>query len=190
MPTTDPSSVSPHARLVSGLSQAQVTAFELTPGPKDRAAIAQELDFIELRKLRFVGEISAEGKRDWRLEGLLGATVVQPSVVTLEPVVTRIDVPVLRRYLARWDDVPEAGSETEMPDDDSLEPLGTHIDPWTVMLEALALAAPDFPRASETESLGSLSVTEPGKQALSDDDVKPFAGLAALKDKLSGESDS
>lgn len=178
------SSPSAHARLVSGLSQSQATAFELVPTARDRAEIAEALGFDEVRKLRFTGEIAAEGKRDWCLSATLGATIVQPCVATLAPVVTRIDAPVLRRFLARWQDQPEAGSETEMPEDDTLEPLGTHIDPWRIMLEALALEAPDFPRASDVGPLGDLSVTEPGKVALSDDDVKPFAGLAALKAQL------
>ena len=114
---------------------------------------------------------------------------MQPCVVTLEPVLTRIDTKVERRYVADWPDEADAGAEIEMPEDDTLEPLGTHIDPGAVMLEALALAAPDFPRKADAEPLGNLTVTEPGKAALSDDDVKPFAGLAALKAKLDGGTD-
>jgi uncharacterized metal-binding protein YceD (DUF177 family) len=188
-PAFPDSGPSPHARLVSGLSPAQPTAFEIVPDAAARAEVARRLGLSEVRKLRFTGEITAEGKRDWRLGGTLGATIVQPCVVTLEPVVTRIDAPVTRRFLARWEDVPEAGSETEAPEDDTLEPLGSHIDPWGVMCEALALEAPDFPRAPEAGAPEPVSVTEPGKTAMSDDDVKPFAGLAALKAKLEGGSD-
>ena len=182
MPTDE--SPSPHARAVSGLSQAHPTSFDLQPSDAERHALAEALGFSGIRKLRFTGEIAAEGKRDWRLSGQLGATVVQPCVVTLEPVVVRIDEDVARRYLARWDDQPEAGSETEMPQDDTLEPLTAFIDPWRVMAEALALAAPDFPRRDDAAPLEVLRVTEPGKDPLSDDDVKPFAGLAALKAQL------
>jgi len=183
-PPSDPDTPSPVARLVSGLSQAHPTAFEIHPSPAERAALATALGALELRKLRFEGEIAAEGKRDWRLDGTLGATVVQACVVTLEPVVTRIDAPVVRRFLARWHDPQETGAEVEMPEDDTLEPLGTHIDPWRVMCEALALEMPDFPRAPDAGPLETLSVTEPGKVPLRDDDVKPFAGLADLKAKL------
>ncbi len=78
--------------------------------------------------------------RDWRLEAKLGATVVQPCVVTAEPVTTRIDDPVTRRYLAQ---MPEPqGDEVEMPEDDSAEPLPDVLDLSAVMAEALALALP------------------------------------------------
>ena len=157
------------------------TRFDLAPGPDDLAALAAELGLSGLRKLRFKGELRPDGRRDWRLEATLGATVVQPCVVTLDPVTTRIDEPVTRRYLAGMAE-PE-GEETEMPEDVSAEPLPEVVDIGAVMAEALALALPLYPRAEGAE-LGETVLTEPGKQALTDQDTKPFAGLAALRDKL------
>ena len=55
-----------------------------------------------------------------------------------------------------------------------------------VLAEALALALPDYPRGDE-EVIGEQVFTEPGKEAMTDEDAKPFAGLAALRDKLTGE---
>ncbi|MGX9354071.1 YceD family protein [Roseobacteraceae bacterium S113] len=183
-------SPSRYARAVSGLSQNAATAFDIQTNEAARAEIARELGFDAVRKLTLSGDIRASGRADWELVGKLGATIVQPCVVTLEPVVTRIDVPVQRRYLSRWEDQTEAGAETEMPEDDTLEPLGTHIDPYVVMLEALALAAPDFPRAADAAPLEDIRVTEPGKTAMTDEEIKPFAGLAALKAQLEGKDDS
>jgi hypothetical protein len=51
------------------------------------------------------------------------------------------------------------------------------------MVEALVLHLPLYPRVEGAE-LGELAVTEPGKTPLRDADLRPFAGLAALKDKL------
>lgn len=119
--------------------------FHLRPDPGQRAELADMLDLLALRKLDFRGRIEADGLHDWRLEGVLGATVVQPCVISAEPVVTRLDVPVLRRFLRRMPD-PET-DESEMPDD-TLEPLGAVIDPGSVMAEALSLALPDYPRAA------------------------------------------
>lgn len=154
-------------------------AFRFEPGVEARTELAARLGADEIRKLRFEGELVPEGKRDWRLAAELGATVVQPCVVTLAPVVTRIDEPVVRRYLAHWSE-PEPGSETEMPEDETLEPLGSEIDPVAVMEEALALALPDFPRAEGVE-LGEAVFTEPGAAPLTDEAAKPFAGLAKLR---------
>jgi hypothetical protein len=44
-----------------------------------------------VRKLRFIGTLEPEGAQDWRLTADLGATVVQPCVVTLAPVTTRLE---------------------------------------------------------------------------------------------------
>jgi uncharacterized metal-binding protein YceD (DUF177 family) len=152
-------------------------AFRLEPDAEARRAIAARLGIPEVRKLRFAGELVPEGRRDWRLEAALGATVVQPCVVTLAPVVTRIDEPVTRRYLADWEE-PAPGSETEMPQDDSAELLGAAIDPAAVMEEALALALPDYPRA-EGAGPGAAAAAPPGADPLGAPE-HPFAALGKL----------
>lgn len=161
------------------------TPFDLRPDPAHMRALAQELGLSGLRKLRFSGEIKAQGSRDWVLLGRLGATVVQPCVATLAPVSTRIDIDVRRTYLA---DLPEpVGDEVEMPEDETQERLGSHIDPGAVMAEALALALPLYPRADDAD-LGEAVFAEPGIEPLRDEDVKPFAGLAGLRDALKKQS--
>lgn len=166
---------------VADLSQNSPTPFELRPDPAWLRALAEELDVIDLRKVVFSGTIAGQGRRDWVLKAKLGATVVQPCVVTLEPVTTRIDTDVRRTYLAEMPEID--AEEVEMPEDDTQEQLGTVIDPAQVMAEALALALPLYPRKDGAE-VGTMSVAAPGIAPLSDDDVKPFAGLASLRDKL------
>lgn len=178
-----------HALLVATLSQARTHRFDILPDTAQRGQLAEELGLNALRKLRFAGEIRSAGKRDWLLTGTLGATVVQPCVQTLAPVTTRIDTEVSRRFVPETGLSFEPGSETEMPEDESIEHLGSHIDPWAVMVEALALAVPDYPRADDAPALGEYVVTEPGKTPLREDDTKPFAGLASLRDKLGGGPD-
>jgi len=173
---------------VADLPQNRVTQFDLRPNAAQLQAIAAELDLLNLRKLMFRGTIRAVGKRDWQLEGTLGATVIQPCAVTLEPVTTRIDEVVRRRYLADAAALFPEGEEIEMPEDDSAEPLGPVIDPYAVMTEALALALPLWPRA-EGAAIGSVTVTEPGQTPLTSEAMKPFAGLAGLRDQLAKPSD-
>ena len=168
---------------VSGLSQTGENSFSLRPDADEMEAIARELDLSALRKLSFTGRVVAQGSRDWRLEGRLGATVVQPCVVTLEPVTTRIDVDVKRNYLRDYEEPEEPDAEVEIPDDVTAEPLGAWIDPGQVMREALALEVPDYPRKDSAE-LGQKIYTEPGEAPMTDEDAKPFAGLAGLRDKL------
>lgn len=169
---------------VADLPQNAPTVFDLRPGAPEMRELAEALGLLDLRKLRLAGDIRASGRSDWRLRAHLGATVVQPCVVTLEPVTTRIDIPVTRLFTA---DLPEPDApEVEMPEDDDAEPLGKLIDPATVMAEALALALPQYPRGDGVE-LGEAVFTEPGQAPMRDEDARPFAGLAGLRDKLGGK---
>ncbi|MEL7126817.1 MAG: DUF177 domain-containing protein [Pseudomonadota bacterium] len=175
------SAPSAHALRVSDLPQNAETAFEIVPDAATLAELAQTLGLDGLRKLRLSGTVSGQGKADWVLQARLGATVVQPCGVTLAPVTTRIDTEVRRLYLRDYEE-PEA-PEVEMPEDETIEPLARWIDPEAVMIEALSLEIPEFPRASDA-AMGEVVATEPGKQALRDADLKPFAGLAALKTQM------
>ena len=157
-------------------------SFLLKPDADARKALADQLGISGIRKLSFSGQVEPTGARDLKLVGSLGATVVQPCVVTLDPVVTRIDVQVHRQYLADIPDV-SGDEEFEMPEDDSIEPLGETIDLEIVMAEALALELPEWPRAEGVDHV-SVAVTEPGKKPMTDEDAKPFAGLAELREKL------
>ncbi len=170
---------------LSALAERYDIPFALLPDAAARAGLAGALDLSALRKLRFEGRLIPEGKRDWRLDARLGATVVQPCRVTLVPVTTRIDEDVTRRYVAHLSE-PEGGGEVEMPEDDAVEPLPAMLDLAEVMAEALALALPAFPRAAGAEA-GDAAHAAPGVVPMTDADVRPFAGLKSLKDKLDGK---
>ena len=168
---------------VADLPQNRITRFDLVPEHTRLDEIAVELGLLSLRKLRFQGELRAAGRTDWRLEAHLGATVEQACVVTLDPVRTRIEADVTRLFLKSLDLPEEIDGEFEMPEDDNAEELGLEIDVEQVMREALALHLPLYPRRDAAE-LGESVFTEPGKDAMRDEDARPFAGLAALRDKL------
>lgn len=159
-------------------------SFALKPDAEHCAALAEELELLGLRKLRFEGTLSPAGREDWDLDASLGATVVQPCVSTLAPVTTRIDEDVQRRFRTRLPDDDTTG-EIEMPEDDTLEPLPEAIDLEAVLAEALTLALPPYPRAADAAPDQTV-FTEPGKAPMTDEDARPFAGLAGLKDRLQG----
>lgn len=171
---------------VAAIAGRTSTHVKFRPSTPERAAIAQALDLLDLPALEFDGEIRPSGKRDLVLKGKLTATVVQPCSVTLEPVTTPILETVTRQYLADFT-LPE-GDEVEIPEDDTLEPLPEVIDAAAVAVEALALSLPLYPRAPGVE-LGEAVFTEPGKEALRQEDLKPFAGLAGLVLKSGAKPD-
>lgn len=160
--------------------------FDITLQDDGLARLARDLGLLDLRKLRFRGVIKPEGDADWRIDAMLGATVVQPCSVSLEPVTTRIDEPVIRRFLRHMPDHAPQIDEIEMPEDETIEPLGEVIDLHAVLKEALSLALPPYPKRDDAE-LRQTDFAAPGATPLRDEDVKPFAGLAALKRKLEGD---
>ncbi len=160
----------------------------LIPDRDQLAALADELGVTALRKVSLRGSLSPVGKSDWQLDAMLGATIVQPCGVTLAPVTTRVDEPVERIWRAepRHAAPAEDGDvEIEMPEDVREEPLGRVIDLGAVLTEALALAIPPWPRAPGAE-LGEAVFAEPGLTPMRDQDARPFAGLAGLRDRLQG----
>lgn len=178
----DERSDGPAPRLrIADLPKSRTVPFELVPDAAARHRLADRLGLDGLRKLRLSGTLIPVGQKDWRLEANLGATVVQPCVVSLAPVTTRIEEVVTRTFLAAPPPPPEG--EVEVPDDESEEPLPDVIDLGAIMAEALALALPAYPRADDAE-LGAARFAEPGVDPLSDEDARPFSGLAAFRDKL------
>ena len=179
---TDPKITS--ALRVSDLS-AKPHRFALRPEASALKDWAKELGLEGLRKLSFTGDVRPAGKRDWQLSARLGATVEQICAVTLAPVRTRIESDVSRRFVAGFD-MPDA-PESEMPEDDSVEPLGLWIDPEQVMIEALSLEIPPYPRADGVTFEGA-QFADSNVVPLTDETSRAFAGLAELRDKLKDDS--
>lgn len=174
-----------HPLRVASLPNRKPTRFDLAPDAAARAAIAQDLGLIEISALRLKGELRPIGKADFELAALLTADLAQPCSITLVPVPATISEQVLRRYLSDYT-TPE-GDEVEMPEDDSSDPLPEELDLGAVLVEALSLALPPYPRAPGAE-LGQAVFAAPGTAPLRDEDLRPFAGLAALRDKLGGDN--
>ena len=171
-----------HPLPVARLSARAPVSIDITPNGAQRSAIADWLELDGLPELSLHGRLVPEGRRDWRLEAQLRAKVAQKCGISLQAVTTHIDEEVQRRYVAALELPQEA--EMQVPEDDTQEPLPDVIDPAAVMLEALALAVPPFPRRDDAPMPGATAVTEPGKTPMRDEDARPFAALGALRDRL------
>lgn len=166
---------------ISDLLHNKPTQFEIVADEKMRADIAEALNVPAVKKLKLSGQIAGYGNKDWKLKAALGATVVQSCVITLEPVTTRIDETVVRTYVSEF--VIGEGSEIELPEDDSLEAIPSEIDLQDLIVEALEIALPAYPKKDGAE-LGEAVFTEPGNVAMTDEDAKPFSSLSGLRDAL------
>ena len=150
-------------------------------------ALRELLELVKLSKVTFSGVFEAEPNGDVILTGKIGATVVQPCSVTLEPVTTRIDSKVARRFVVVTT-TEDAGGETELKEDDPEDLLPESFSLFDLLAEGLALEIPLYPRIDDAEMIVS-AVTEPGKSPMTDEEAKPFAGLAELKDQLEKKGD-
>lgn len=176
-PPSQPPAQQPERLRVAHLNPRSPTVFRLAPDAGRMAAVAAELGLDALADLSLEGDLRAEGGDGWALSGRMRARVTQPCVVTLAPVVTRLDEPVERRYSPHVR--PPEGDEVEMPDE-TLEPLGPFIDLAAVMIEELALALPEYPRAP-----GVAFDAAPADPVA--DTRRPFAGLdRLLRDRDAG----
>ena len=172
-----------HVLSVAALNRARSRDFDLVPDAKALAGLRERLGLLGLHKVSLRGTLVPEGKRDWRLQAVLGATGTQPCVVTLAPVTTRIDEPVERVWRAEPSRPVEESDEVEIPEDVSEEVLGREIDLGAVLSEALALALPPWPRAKGAR-LGEAVYTAPDATPMRDEDARPFAGLKGLRAAL------
>jgi uncharacterized metal-binding protein YceD (DUF177 family) len=168
--------------VISELSQNKPRRFELRWDADHLAQYLPEMELRALSKLSIKGQIQAEGGKNWKLNATVGASAVQACVVTMDDVKTRLDVEINRRYLSNF-----AAHEEEFASEEDLdaesEEIPTQINLLDLALETVSLNLDDFPRKDGTE-LEPVLAAPKGVVPLTDDAVKPFAGLAALKDKM------
>ena len=147
----------------------------------ERAALARRFGISEVAAMAVEAEIRPH-EGGWRVEGRARATVVQPCVVTLEPVAQKIDERFARRFLPGAAP-PELTDLDPDEDEDPPEPLGAVIDPAEMASEAVALAIDPYPRKAGAVFGGAAAAPE-GAEAPEEGPRRPFAGLAALRARL------
>jgi uncharacterized metal-binding protein YceD (DUF177 family) len=154
----------------------------VAPDAEVRAAIAERLGISALERLD-VALKATRFRGGMRVLGRLRAEVVQPCVVTLEPVHQAIEEPVDRVFLPAHDRAharsPQAEDILVDVEGEDLPDLfdGHEADLSELIVETLALAIDPYPRAP------GASLDDAGLDPGEDDDPSPFAGLAALRDK-------
>lgn len=151
------------------------------------ATVAALLDLLFLSKFRIRGTLSPSGDEGWRFDGTVGATATQICVVTLEPVKTRVDVKVTRHYLPSENET-EALAEIEVDPEalDEVDPLPDVFDLGLLAIEELVLALPAYPHAEGVEATALEMRTDNPED---EPPRKPFAGLAALREKMRDEDE-
>lgn len=143
-----------------------------------RLAIADQLGVTAVEKLQ-VKMHAVRFKGGIRVTGRLVATTVQPSVVSLEPVVQEISEPIDRVFLPGGEKAYAGPADAEIFVDLEGEDVPDHFegneaDMSDLVLETLALALDPYPK-NAGETIGAL-----GDDGDTESDL-PFAGLKILK---------
>ena len=150
---------------------------ERAASDSERGEIASALRLLSVEKLVANYRISSISGGAWRLAGDLSADVVQPCIVSLEPVPAHLDEKFDVEFWqgARAD---ESGGDLSVLQGPDIEPLeGSEIAVGRIVFETLAAALDPYPRKSDA----AFNWTEP--PGSDEKKTSPFAVLAKLKGK-------
>ncbi|WMT88550.1 DUF177 domain-containing protein [Pelagibacterium sp. 26DY04] len=145
---------------------------------EQREALAERLKVSEVTY--FSAKVTASRFRGGvRAQGQVKGTVIQPCVVTGDPVSQDIDEPVDRIFLPGQDAASQATAGAEifvnLEDDDLPDYFeGNEIDLTDLVLEVFALAIDLYPRKPGAELPEGMAGDDPAE-------LSPFAALKALK---------
>ncbi len=142
-------------------------------------ALARRFDVPAVRALSFTARAAPWGPGGWRVSGVVDAAFTQTCVVTLEPVDTAL-TESFERFFAPPARMAEAEALFHADAEEAPEPLAEAIDFGEIAAETAALALDPYPRKAGVDFGGALTAP-PGVAPMTDEDARPFAGLAALR---------
>ena len=176
----------------SELNQSKPFEFDLRLSNQKVSELIKRLDVLNIKKVSLVGSLSPLSIDEWSLKAVLKATVKQKCVISFKPVQTVVNETIRRTFSAsalhHAHETDDDGTSAVIFDD-SLHQLNDEIDLAEIIFEELTLILPLYPKI-EGAKLGYYSITEPGVKPLDDENVKPFAQLSELKDKIFKKSNS
>lgn len=159
--------------------------FTFAPSAEDRAVIAAHLGLLSLQQLVLKGVFTPQGRGDVVLRADFSAQIEQACTVTLAPVPATLSSKIARDYL--HDFVEPSAAEAELGPEDQ-ESIPEEFDVAAIAIEELSLSLPLYPRSAGIE-LGPISAAPAGVAPLTDDALRPFAGLASLAQAMAATAD-
>jgi uncharacterized metal-binding protein YceD (DUF177 family) len=152
---------------------------------QERAALARRFELVAIDRLSAEAELTRTGDTV-RARGTLSAEVTQSCVASGAPIPAQVE----EDFAIEFRPPPEGGSaeeEIELSEGelDVVFYSGSSVDVGEAVAETLWLSLEPFPRAPEAEDALKEAGVKSEEEAARE--LSPFAGLAALKDKLGGE---
>ena len=154
---------------------------DLVADEKERAEVARRLGLLGIERMDAHVILARDGDRVLA-KGRVKAALDQACVATGEPVRALIDEPFELHFLPEQK-MPPSLDEVELSGDelDTLFHDGQAIDLKAAVEDTLVLAIDPYPRSAGADA----ALREAG--VMTEEDASPFAALAALKGKLSGQ---
>lgn len=154
---------------------------DLVADAAECAAVADRLGLLSLARLEAHAALDKDSSRV-RARGRVKASLEQACVATGEAVPAMIDEPFDLSFVP----APSSGSadeEFELADDelDTIFHDGAAIDLGSAIADTLSLSLDPYPRSANADA----ALREAG--VMTEEEASPFAALAALKGRLSGE---
>lgn len=155
---------------------------DLIADEAERAAIAERLGLLSLSQLKAHVAVERDGL-DVTAKGRVNAALEQACVATGEPVAALVDEAFELLFRPTPTASGKADEEIEL-DEGEMDTVfydGGAIDLGSAIADTLGLALDPYPRSANADA----TLREAG--VMSEEEAGPFAALAALKGKLSGE---
>lgn len=155
---------------------------DLIADDAERAQIAERLGLLSLSQLKAHAKVERDGERV-RANGRIQAALEQACVATGEPVAAMIDEPFELLFVPTPAGAAKADEEIELGEGemDTVFYDGGAIDLGGAIADTLSLALDPYPRSANADA----ALREAG--VINEEEAGPFAALAALKGKMSGE---
>lgn len=142
-------------------------------------SIARRLGIARIDRLEAHAVLDREGERI-TARGRLGAALEQQCAVTGEPIAAAVDEPFALQFVPEPKGLAVEELELGAEDCDTIFHDGATIDLGSAIADTLALSVDPYPRSASADAV----LKRAG--VLSEEEAGPFAGLAALRDKLGG----
>lgn len=171
-----PSELPRFAEAMAVLRQGKITV-DIEADSAERRAISQRLGLHDLRSLRARIELVPWQERGIEAHGEVDADFVQSCVVTLEPIESRLTLPIAARYQPLERNQPQNQELTiDIDDEDPPEclPFNGRIDLGELIIQHLAVALDPYPKKP------GVAFGEAGANEIPQTN-RPFAKLANLK---------
>ena len=153
---------------------------ELVAEDAERAELAARFGLLSLDRMEAHAAVERDGDVV-RVKGRLRAQLEQACIATGEPCAQAIDEPFDLTFRPDPGVAPDEEIELEADELDTLFHDGQTIDLKAALEDTLALAIDPYPRSAGADA----ALKEAG--VLSEEEAGPFAGLAALRDRLGGK---